>query len=89
MYGDGPSSYDTPHEFLVGQIEMSLVRVQPPHVHQHVPLSDALATAAVLLGQPPGLVGGISGIYTPEFMTSWIHCFASSESVGGVTSSLG
>ena len=66
---------------------MSVSRVQPPHVHQQ--FCVAFATAAVLFAHAPGLVGGMSGMSTPELMTSWIHCLTSGESVGGVLSSGG
>jgi hypothetical protein len=41
VYGDGPSSYEIPQSNLVGHSVTSVVRVQPPQVHQHLDLSAA------------------------------------------------
>ena len=61
-------------------------RVQPPQVHQQLLV---LVAAAGFAGHPPGTLTAMFGIEMPDWLTSWIHCWTSGESVGGGVSSAG
>lgn len=65
---------------------MSVSRVQPPHVHQHI---DWFATLAGSEAQEPSTERGILGIFTPLACTSAIHCCTWVELIEGTLSSAG
>ena len=89
VYGEGPSSYDSPQTSFCGQYEMSVALVQPPQVHQHVPDAEALATAAALvtLAQPLAPLAPIVG--TPLRSIWESHSLTWALSTEGVLSRVG
>lgn len=90
VYGDGPSSYDSPQTSFWGQYEMSVALVHPPQVHQQLPAPVAFATAPALadvLAHPLAPLAVIEGI--PVRSISLSHCLTWALSVGGVMSRVG